>query len=396
MSNLSRRAFLASTITTELLRPAGRHKIAAVDAFHTPLAPTSRFGTSTFQDDFDRARWRWFGPFSQISGSVVIRIRTNTGITGYGLGGGGGAAVYIIEHHLRDLLLGVDPLNIEMLWDQMHGSTAFYGRRGLGTMAISGIDLALWDIAGKAAGLPVYKLAGGATKPKVPVYFTSNNVKLGLELGCKGFKLAIDVAAPGREGMKGIVDRVAEVRAQIGPDADLMFDCLARFDVPYTLELAERLAPYHVRWIEEPIDPDDTAGYEALCAQVRGTLIASGEHEYTRFGFADLIRHKAVQVLQPDISWSGGFTELRRIAALADRAGLPLVPHRGGSRFGIHFIMATPSCQLAESFGIGEHGNELMQALTPRFEKGFAYAPEDPGFGVELNEAILKKVAVPV
>ena len=396
MPNLSRRAFLTSTAAAGLLQAAGRHKIATVDAFHTPLLPTTRFGTSHFQDDFDRARWRWFGPFSQISGSVVVRIRTESGITGYGLGGGGGAAVYIIEHHLRDLLLGVDPLNIEMLWDQMHGSTAFYGRRGLGTMAISGIDLALWDIAGKAAGLPVYQLAGGATKPKVPVYFTSNNVELGLKLGCKAFKLPVDAAKPGREGMRGIVDRVAEVRKRIGPDADLMIDCLARFDVPYTLELTERLMPYHVRWIEEPIHPDDTAGYEALCAQVRGTLIASGEHEYTRFGFADLIRRKAVQVLQPDISWSGGFTELRRIAALAERAALPVVPHRGGSRFGIHFIVATPSCQLAESFGIGETGNDLMQALTPRFENGFAYPPEGPGFGVEIDNALLKKVAVPV
>jgi len=396
MPNLSRRAFLASTAAVGLLRTAGRHRVTALDAFHTPLLPTSRFGTSQFQDDFDRARWRWFGPFSQISGSVVVRIRTDSGITGYGLGGGGGAAVYIIEHHLRDLLLGVDPLNIEMLWDQMHGSTAFYGRRGLGTMAMSGIDLALWDIAGKAAGLPVYKLIGGATKPKVPVYFTSPDVKLGLELGCKAFKLPVDAAEPGREGMKGIVDRVGQARSLIGPDADLMIDCLARFDVPYTLELAERLRPYRVRWIEEPLHPDDTAGYEALCAQVRGTLIASGEHEYTRFGFADLIRHKAVQVLQPDISWSGGFTESRRIAVLADRAALPLVPHRGGSRFGIHFIVATPSCELAESFGIGEKGNELMQVLTPRFEKGFAYPPEGPGFGVEINDALLKKVAVAV
>jgi L-rhamnonate dehydratase len=394
MPNLSRRAFLATS--AGLLRAAGRHKIATVDAFHTPLLPTSRFGAARFQDDFDRARWRWFGPFSQISGSVVVRIRTDSGITGYGLGGGGGAAVYIIEHHLRDLLLGVDPLNIEMLWDQMHGSTAFYGRRGLGTMAISGIDLALWDIAGKASGLPVYELAGGATKPKVPVYFTGNNVELGRELGCKAFKLPVDAAGPERESMKGIVDRVAEVRKLIGPDADLMIDCLARFDVPYTLELAERLMPYRVRWIEEPIHPDDTAGYETLCGRVRGTLIASGEHEYTRFGFADLIRHKAVQVLQPDISWSGGFTELRRIAALAEQAALPLVPHRGGSRFGIHFIVATPSCQLAESFGIGEKGNELMQALTPRFEKGFAFPPEGPGFGVEINDALLKKVAMPV
>lgn len=374
---------------------AGRHKVVAVDAFHTPLLPASRFGTSQFRDDFDPARWRWFGPFSQISGSVITRIRTDSGITGYGLGGGGGAGVYIVERHLRDLLIGANPLNIEMLWDQMHGSTAFYGRRGLGVMAISGIDLALWDIAGKIAGVPVYQLAGGVTKPRTPVYFTSSNVELGLKLGCRAFKLPVDGVPQGREAMKAIVDQVARARTLVGPDADLMIDCLARFDVAFTLDLAERLTEFRVRWIEEPLHPDDTEGYETLCAKVKGTLVASGEHEYTRFGFADLLRHKAVQVAQPDISWSGGFTELRRIAVLADRAGVPLVPHRGGSRFGIHFITATSQCQLAESFGIGETGNELMEALTPRFENGYAYPPEGPGFGLEITESLLRKVAVP-
>ena len=392
----TRRAFLASAAFIPLLRAAGRHKVVAVDAFHTPLLPTSRFGTSQFRDDFDPARWRWFGSFSQISGSVITRIRTDSGITGYGLGGGGGAGVYIVERHLRDLLIGTNPLNIEMLWDQMHGSTAFYGRRGLGVMAISGIDLALWDIAGKIAGVPVYQLAGGATKLRTPVYFTSSNVELGLKLGCRAFKLPVDGVPQGREAMKAIVDQVARARTLVGPDADLMIDCLARFDVAFTLELAERLAEFRVRWIEEPLHPDDTEGYETLCAKVKGTLVASGEHEYTRFGFADLLRHKAVQVAQPDISWSGGFTELRRIAVLAERAGVPLVPHRGGSRFGIHFITATSQCQLAESFGIGETGNELMDALTPRFENGYAYPPEGPGFGLEITESLLRKVAVPV
>ena len=391
----TRRAFLASAAFAPLMSAAGRHKVVAVDAFHTPLLPASRFGTSQFRDDFDPARWRWFGPFSQISGSVITRIRTDSGITGYGLGGGGGAGVYIVERHLRDLLIGANPLNIEMLWDQMHGSTAFYGRRGLGVMAISGIDLALWDIAGKIAGVPVYQLAGGVTKPRTPVYFTSSNVELGLKLGCRAFKLPVDGVPQGREAMKAIVDQVARARTLVGPDADLMIDCLARFDVAFTLDLAERLTEFRVRWIEEPLHPDDTEGYETLCAKVKGTLVASGEHEYTRFGFADLLRHKAVQVAQPDISWSGGFTELRRIAVLADRAGVPLVPHRGGSRFGIHFITATSQCQLAESFGIGETGNELMEALTPRFENGYAYPPEGPGFGLEITESLLRKVAVP-
>jgi len=372
----------------------GKIKIDSVKAYHVPLLPASRFGTSRFSSDFDPARWRWFGPFSQLAGSIVVEIKTDQGITGYGLGGGGGAAVYIIEHHLRDFLMGVNPLNIELLWDQMYSSTSFYGRKGVTIMAISGIDLALWDIAGKRAGQPVYRLLGGATKDKVPAYLTGDDVERGISMGFRAFKIPISDGVPqGRDGMKRIVTRLTGVRKIIGEDATLMIDCLARWDVPYTLEMAQRLAGLRLNWIEEPLSPDDVVGYERLCREVKGTRIASGEHEYTRFGFQDLIRHQAVQILQPDISWSGGLTELRRIAALAAANSLPMIPHRGGSAFGLNLIAATPVCPLAESFGVGETGNEIMQAMTPKFENGYYYPPEKPGFGVELDEAMLRKHA---
>jgi L-rhamnonate dehydratase len=289
-------------------------------------------------------------------------------------------------------LIGVNPLNVEMLWDQIHSSTEFYGRRGLAIMALSGIDNALWDIAGKQAGLPVYRLLGGATKEKIPAYFTSNKVDRGLELGFRAFKLPIaDGVQQGREGMRRTVRRIAETRKRIGPDADLMIDCLGRWDVPYTIEIAERLAEYRLRWIEEPLYPDDVEGYEQLCREIHSTRIASGEHEYTRYGFADLIRHKAVEILQPDISWCGGLTALRRIVALGAEHSLPVVPHRGSNRYAIHMIAASPTCDLAESFGIGETANEVLAALTSRFENGFVYPPAGPGFGVDLNEAILRR-----
>ncbi|MBI3281727.1 MAG: L-rhamnonate dehydratase [Acidobacteria bacterium] len=393
---VSRRRFLCAAAAGCGVAAAapGKHRIQSVRARSVPLLPTSRFGTSRFTSDFDPARRRWFGPFSQLAGSIVVEIRTDSGITGYGLGGGGGAAAYIVDHHLRDLLVGADPLNIELLWDQMYASTSLYGRKGLAVMAISGIDLALWDIAGKAAGLPVYRLLGGATKERVPVYFTSNQPQRGLDMGMRAFKLPIDQGvAQGDDGKHRIVQRIAEVRGMIGPDAGLMIDCLARWDVPYTLEMDRRLAGHRLRWIEEPLYPDDLEGYARLCREVRGTRIASGEHEYTRYGFAELIRHKAAHILQPDITWSGGLTELRRIATLAASAGLPFIPHRGGSLYGLHLILATPTCHLAESFGIGETGNEIMEAMTPPYEKGHIHAPEKPGFGVELNEQLLQKYA---
>ncbi len=369
-------------------------KIVSVKAATLSLLPTSRFGTARFSSDFDPARKRWFGPFSQLAGSIMVQIRTAEGITGYGLGGGGGAAVYIIEHHLRDFLLGVNPLNIELLWEQMFASTSFYGRRGVVIMAMSGIDLALWDIRGQHAGLPVYRLLGGQPKTRVPAYLTSGDFELGLKLGFRAFKIPINTGPEeGEDGKRRTVKLLSEARQAVGREALLMIDCLARWDVPYTLDMAERLAGLRLHWIEEPLYPDDLGGYERLCREVKGTKIASGEHEYTRHGFRELVRHRASHILQPDLTWCGGMTEGREVAAMAAAHGIPVVPHRGGSLYGVHLVVASANCPLAESFGTGEAGNEMMELMTPRFENGDYHPPDKPGFGIEITDAVRKKYA---
>ncbi len=386
---MNRRLFLAMPLAAQ-----GMQRIDSVRAWVMPLLPTARFGTAKFKDDHDPARMRWFGPFSQLAGSILVEIKTTGGLTGYGLGGGGSAAVHVIETHLKDLLLKADPSNIELLWEQMYQSSLFYGRKGLAIHAISGIDLALWDLAGKAANQPVYKLLGGATKDKVAVYLTSKNVEMGVSQGIRAFKLPIDSAPhEGGAGMKRAVDEIEAARKIIGPDSQLMIDVLCRWDVDYTLEMAERLAPSKLYFIEEPLNPDDMAGYAQLCARVRSTKIAHGEHEYTRYGFENVIARKAAHLLQPDITWSGGLTELRKIAALASAHQLPLVPHRGGSLYGLHFVLATAHCNLAESFGVGEKGNDIMAAMSPRFANGYLYPSDKPGFGVDLTEALIQKHA---
>ena len=383
---MNRRAFLTATAALPLAaQPTPVQRIDSVRARVLPLLGTGRFGTAKFKDDYDPNRNRWFGPFSQLSGSILVEIKTTGGLTGYGLGGGGSAAVHVIETHLKDLLLKADPANIELLWDQMYNSSLFYGRKGLAIQAISGIDLALWDLAGKTANQPVYKLLGGKTKDRVPVYLTSKKVELGLDKGIRAYKLPIDSSPhEGREGMRKAVAEIEAARKAIGPDAELMIDVLCRWNVPYTMEMADRLAPSKLMFIEEPLNPDDLAGYHQLCQKIETTKIAHGEHEYTRYGFENLIARKAAHILQPDITWSGGLTELRRIAALAQAAQLPIIPHRGGSIFGLHFILATPNCNLAESFGIGEPGNEMMQAMSPRFADGHIYPNDKPGFGLPL------------
>lgn len=384
---MNRRKFLATAALPLAAQSTPIQRIDSVRARVLPLLGTGRFGTAKFKDDYDPNRNRWFGPFSQLAGSILVEIKTTGGLTGYGLGGGGSAAVHVIETHLKDLLLKADPANIELLWDQMYNSSLFYGRKGLAIQAISGIDLALWDLAGKTANQPVYKLLGGKTKDRVPVYLTSKKVELGLDKGIRAYKLPIDSSPhEGKEGMRKAVAEIEAARKAIGPDADLMIDVLCRWNVPYTLEMADRLAPSKLMFIEEPLNPDDMAGYNQLCEKVQTTKIAHGEHEYTRYGFENLIARKAAHILQPDITWSGGLTELRRIAALAQAAQLPMIPHRGGSLFGLHFILATPNCNLAESFGIGEPGNEMMQAMSPRFADGHIYPSDKPGFGLTLPQ----------
>jgi len=386
---LNRRMFLAMPLVAQ-----GMQRIDSVRAWVMPLLPTARFGTAKFRDDHDPARTRWFGPFSQLAGSILVEIKTTGGLTGYGLGGGGSAAVHVIETHLKDLLLRADPSNIELLWEQMYQSSLFYGRKGVAIQAISGIDLALWDLAGKAANQPVYKLLGGATKDKVAVYLTSKNVEMGVTQGIRAFKLPIDSSPhEGAAGMNRAADEIAAARNKIGPDAKLMIDVLCRWNVDYTIEMAERLAPAKLYFIEEPLNPDDMAGYARLCERVRSTKIAHGEHEYTRYGFENVIARRAAHLLQPDITWSGGLTELRKIAALASVHQLPLIPHRGGSVYGLHFVLATAHCDLAESFGVGEKGNDIMAAMSPRFADGYLYPSDKPGFGVDITEALIQKHA---
>ncbi|MBI1790778.1 MAG: L-rhamnonate dehydratase [Acidobacteria bacterium] len=386
---MTRRQLLAAAAPAALAADT-RLAISSVKAYPVKVGGLYRDKPPKFASDFDPARSRWMGPFAQLTGAILVEIQTGQGITGYGLGCGGAAGAVIIEQHLKDLLVGANALNVELLWEQMYNSTLFYGRKGVAIMAISGVDLALWDIRGKHLGQPVWRLLGGPTKDKVPAYYTGFQVEEALKLGFRAFKHPIrNGLAEGREGMRKTIEELRAIRKIVGPDATLMIDCLCQWDVPYTLEMAERMQEFRLYWIEEPVSPDDLEGYARLCREVRGPLIASGEHEYTRHGFQELIAHRAVQLVQPDTTWCGGLTELRRIAALAAAHGLPMVPHRGGSPYGLGVILTTPNCPLAESFGTLERSSPLIQAMTSRFENGFYFPSDKPGFGVEISRSML-------
>ena len=393
---MSRRTFVAAGSAAFAGRAwgAAKTRITSVKAVPLHVRPDASVKKSAPLSDFDPQRWRSFGPFSQLTGAILVRIETDAGITGYGMGGGGGAACYIIEHHLRELLIGVNASNVELIQDQLFASTSFYGRRGVVIQALSGIDLALWDLAGKQAGMPVHRLLGGPTRERVQGYYTGNDVERGLKLGFHAVKISgFTTAREGRDGMRANVDRIREARRRVGPDTMLMLDALCAWDVPYTLELADRVADQHLHFIEEPLLPDDIAGYSRLCRQVHGTKIASGEHEATLYGFQELLRNHAAHILQPDVTWSGGLTECRRVSAAAEAAGVPLLPHRGSSVYGITLILTSRSPMLAESFGTGASGNEVMELLTPKLDAGYYLPPQGPGFGVEFSKSFLQKYA---
>ena len=376
---------------------AGKLRITSVEAHPVRLWSHGKQGAlPEFKSNCDPVRRHYHGPFAQLVSAIVAIVRTDKGITGFGVGGGGRVAVEIIKGHLRDLLVGTNPLKVELLWDQLYSAGSYYGRRGVFVMALSALDNAHWDIAGKFAAQPVYRLVGDTPRSRIPAYKTGGNLEKGQKLGFEHFKINPPFGrTEGTEGMRGNVEVLTDARRMIGSDATLMIDCGTHWDdVDYTLAMAERLREIRLRWIEEPLFPDDIEGYSRLVREVKGTQIASGEHEYTHHGFGELIRNRAVQVLQPDVTWSGGVTALRRIGRIADDHGLSFCPHRGGSLYGLPLALNSPSCELAESFGTGDNGTLLMEAISAPFKDGYYYPSETPGFGTQLTERLIREHSI--
>lgn len=334
---------------------------------------------------------------AQWGAELLLRVWTDEGIVGIGCGIPAGARI-IVEQHFRHLLMGQDPFDIEKLWDQMFKSSLPYGRKGLPIMAISAVDIALWDIVGKALGQPVWKLLGGATKPAgIPVYSTGNDVGFYHTLGFRGFKLAMPYGpADGWDGMKKNVELVASARETVGDDSEIMLDCYMAWNVDYTLRMSRLVEPYRVRWIEECLPPDDYEGYAELTAKSL-VPVATGEHEYTRWGYKELIGRRCCHILQPDLSWVGGITEARKIAAMASAWGLEVIPHAGGLQpWGLHFIQSQVNCPQAEWVVVGNPGEENpIRPLSPYLDgaalpvDGMIRPSDAPGLGVTIADGWL-------
>jgi L-alanine-DL-glutamate epimerase-like enolase superfamily enzyme len=326
------------------------------------------------------------------------QVETDEGVTGLG-GPMSPDQAYIIQHQIVPLLIGQDPLATERIWDVAYRSM-IHGRKGPSMMALSVVDCALWDLKGKWAGAPVYRLLGGPTRKTIPAYASALGYSLepdkvrqrAREMVRQGYKATKWFFRHGpTDGAAGIaknVELVRTLREAVGPDVDLMLDCWSSWDVPYTIQMARRLEPYHPRWLEEPVLADKIEQY----AEIRRNSpipISGGEHEYTRWGLKALMDARACDVLQPDIYWAGGISEMLKICALASAYDLPVIPHGHSVPATVHLIASQPvtTCPLLEYLikWNAIHQFYLKNPIVP--VNGEVTLPTEPGIGMELDES---------
>jgi L-rhamnonate dehydratase len=343
-------------------------------------------------------------------GWLIVEIFTDTGHIGTG-----NAALaprltkQAIDLYLKPLLIGKDPFDTEFLWQLMYRQTMAFGRKGVGMVAISAVDIALWDILGKAAKQPVFRLLGGRTKPRIPVYasrlYSQGLAPLAAEAakykneGFKAMKLRFGWGpADGAEGMQKNIALVRTVRETIGDEIDLMADAYMGWTLDYAKRMLPLLAPFALRWLEEPVIPDDIHGYAALKA-MNVMPISGGEHEFTLYGFRELLEAKAVDVIQFDTNRVGGITQARKIAALAEAHSVPVIPH-AGQMHNFHVVMASLNSPMAEYFPkvSVEVGNELFWYVfdgEPEAVGGTIDLRDDlPGLGITIREKELARFRV--
>jgi L-rhamnonate dehydratase len=334
--------------------------------------------------------------------SHFVELETDEGVTGIG-GPMPADQAYIIATQLKPLLMGHDPLAIERIWDRLYRAMV-HGRKGVVMMAISVVDCALWDLKGKWAGAPVYRLLGGPTRESIPAYASALGYSLDPELvqeraaemvkqGYRSTKWFFrDGPTDGIAGIERNMRLVRTLRETVGPDVDIMLDCWMSWDVPYTIQMARRMEEYHPRWIEEPVLPDKIEQYAEIRRNVN-IPISGGEHEYTRWGLKALMDAGTCDVLQPDIYWAGGISETMKICALASAYDLPIIPHGHSVPATVHLIAAWPvtTCPLLEYL---IKWNEIHQFFLKQPVKpvnGQVTLPTKPGIGMALDEAKIEQ-----
>ena len=358
-------------------------------------------------------------------GGLLVEVETDSGIVGIGESGlGGGATATVIAKDLAPMLIGEDPLMIEGLWQTMFARTRQYGRRGLVMQAISGIDIALWDIAGKVAKMPVYQLLG-ACRDRVEAYASGGFYQAGKSAadlageaegyrarGFKGMKMKVGRNPSTQTHLRQLIGnaafcevdpsedlaRVAAVRQALGPQAKLMVDVNCAWSPAFAIEMGRAMEPYHLYWIEEPVATDDIEG-SARVADALATPIAGYETEIGLYAFRELISRGAVDIVQLDIAWSGGFSEGRRIAAYAQAHHRMVAPHAFAGAVllvaSLHFAAAIPNALVLEwDQNPNAIRDELLKEPLKLESDGTVKLPDRPGLGIELDRSAVERYRV--
>jgi L-alanine-DL-glutamate epimerase-like enolase superfamily enzyme len=337
---------------------------------------------------------------------LVCEIETEDGIIGIG---NAALAPQItkktIDTYLKPLVIGEDPFDYAYIWEKMYRRTLAWGRKGIGMTAISAVDIAIWDVLGKIINKPVFKLLGGRTKEKIPVYasklYSQPLDKLQKEAesykkqGFKMYKMRFGWGPKdGPEGMKKNIQLVEAVREVIGESADLMLECYMGWNLDYSKRMMPKLMKFNPRWLEEPVIADDIHGYAEL-NNMQMIPVAGGEHEFSLFGFKQLLDAKALSYIQYDTNRVGGITAAQKINALAEAYQIPVVPH-AGQMHNYHLTMANINCPISEFFPVHdvEIGNELFYYIfqgDPAPKDGYIDLDDNlPGLGISLTDKFIK------
>jgi len=345
---------------------------------------------------------------------LLLKVETDEGITGWGEAFGP-AAVHkaIIDNVYAPLILGRDPFDGEVIWEELYNKLRDHGQKGLSIEAISPIDIALWDIRGKAAGLPVYKLIGGASRDRIMPYATGLYRQKCADIIRELTKEAAGYAERGFRAIKlkigfGIEDdlkTVKAVRNAVGPDILLMTDANHAYNAVSAIKLSRKMEEYDIFWFEEPVPPEDLDGYAEVKAKTH-IPVAGGEAEFTRYGFHRLLEKRAVDIVQPDCCVTGGISEFKKIVTLASVYNTQCYPHIWGSAIalqtGIHCAFSLPhfppSLSPAEVLLEYDRTENIFREKLSRnplvIRDGYVYLPEGAGLGLDIDEELIEKYKI--
>jgi len=346
--------------------------------------------------------------------ALIVKVHTDEGITGIGEVDSAPLAVKgVIEgpfSHtttagLKHFLIGEDPFETERLWDKMYRGNIYAGRFGIGIHAMSGIDIALWDIKGKKLGMPIWKLLGGGFRKKIRCYASSlfghtprETGELARRFAGQGFTAVKFGWAPMGQDEATDIALVAEARRGLGNAVDLMIDAGLVWDAKTAIQRARAFEQYKIFWLEEPLAPDDYQGYRKLSAAT-DLRIAAGEEESSRATYRRLIEEGKIDVVQVDLTRCGGFTEAMKIASMVADHGLPIANHGFTTYINVvaalHWLNAIPNALIAEF--VTQEDTNLREFITRqkiRARDGYLDIPQEPGLGIDLDEEAINKFRV--